>query len=136
VTEAVIVLEEKNGLAGEGFRDGVPGHCVREVDIEICDDRLALPLHVRRRWKVSLLDILQLLDQGLLRRTTGTGVPLDRPLIDHDPKSEAGMSLCLGHHQPGRLVNAVVRPIPINNDALNAAADHVADLTMHLRGIV
>lgn len=67
VTESVIVLEEKHGLAGEGPRDGVPIHAVREVNVEIRDHRLALPFHVSGRRKIGLLDVLQLLNQSLLR---------------------------------------------------------------------
>lgn len=136
MTESVVVLKDKNWLAGEGSRDGIPVHGVREVDIEICDDWLALPRHVSGRREIGLLDVLQLLNQSLLRRTTGARIPLNRPLVDHDRESESGMRFRLGHYQLGRLVNTVVGPIPINDDALNAAADHVGNLPMHLRRVV
>ena len=136
MTETVVVLEEKDGLAGEGSRDGIPVHGVREVDVEIRNDRFALPSHVSVRRKIGLLDVLQLLNQSLLRRTTGARIPLNRPLVDHDCEGESGMSLRLGHHQLGRMVNTVVGSIPINDDALNTAADHVGNLPMHLGGIV
>ena len=40
-----------------------------------------------------------------------------------------------GHYQLGGLISAVVGPVPVDYDAIDAAADHVRDLAMNLRGI-
>lgn len=79
-----------------------------------------------------MFDILQLADQGLLRRTTRTRIPLDGALIDHDGEGEAGMRLRLSHDELGGLVDAVVRAVPVDHDAVDAPADHVRNLTMNL----
>lgn len=79
-----------------------------------------------------MLHVLQLGDQSLLRRTTRAGIPFNRPLIDHDRKCKSRMSFCLCHHEFGCLIDAIVRAVPIDNYAINAAADHVGDLAMDL----
>lgn len=78
---------------------------------------------------------MQLIDQRLLGRAAGTGIPLDRALIDHDREREAGMALGLRHYKLCRLIDAVVRTVPVENDAVDAPADHVRDLLVHLSGI-
>jgi hypothetical protein len=45
------------------------------------------------------------------------------------------MLFCFGHDQLGGLINAVVRPVPVDYDAIDPATDHVCDLAMHLRRI-
>ena len=79
-----------------------------------------------------MLDVLQLADQSLLRGTAGAGIPLNRPLIDHDGEGESWMRFCLCHHQFRALVDAVIRSIPVDDHAFNPPADHVADLAMDL----
>ena len=71
----------------------VPVNRIRKIDIEVCNDRMALIGQVGWRRKIILFDVLQLTDQSLLRRASGTRVPFDGPLIDHDCKGEAGMLL-------------------------------------------
>jgi hypothetical protein len=60
---------------------------------------------------------------------------LDGALIDHNRESETGMSLGFRHYELRRLVDAVVRTVPIDDDAIDAAADHIGDLAMDLGGI-
>ena len=40
-----------------------------------------------------------------------------------------------GHNQLRGLVNASVRTIPINDDTVDTAADHVCNLTVNLGGV-
>ena len=117
-----------------GARGG-PIDGVGEIDVEIGNDGLSLLSQVCRGRKVGLLDILQLTDQRLLRRAAGTGVPLDCALVDHDGESEAGMSFGLGHYEFCGLIDAVVRTVPIDDDAIDSAANHVRDLIVNLRRV-
>jgi hypothetical protein len=71
----------------------------------------------------------------LLRRATGAGIPLDGSLINHDGEGKAGVRFGLLHHQLRCLVDVVAGAIPIDNDAINAAADHIVDLTRDLIGV-
>ena len=42
-----------------------------------------------------------------------------------------------GHHSKrGCIREGVPRPVPVNDDAINSATDHVPDLTMNLRWIL
>ena len=45
------------------------------------------------------------------------------------------MTLRFCHHKFGGVVFAVVRTVPVNDHAVDAAADHVGDLLMNLPGI-
>jgi hypothetical protein len=45
------------------------------------------------------------------------------------------MSFRLCHHEFGCLIDGIVWAVPIDNHAINAAADHVGDLVMDLVGI-
>lgn len=132
VCEPAIVLEQKGRLGRQRSAQLVPVDGIREINIEICDDWPSSQGHVSPRRKVCLLYVLQLADESLLRRTTGTGIPFDRSLVDHDRKRKARVTFRLCHHQFRRLVNAVVRAVPVHNHAINSAADHVRDLTMDL----
>jgi len=78
---------------------------------------------------------LQLADQRLLRRAARAGIPLDCALVDHDGEGESGMILRFCHHKFGGVVFAVVRTVPVNDHAVDTAADHVGDLLMNLSGI-
>ena len=82
-----------------------------------------------------MLDVLQFAHQGLLRRTTRARVPLDRSLIDHDRESKTWMVLRLGHNQLRRLVDGIVRTIPIDDHSIDAPADHIINLTLDLRHV-
>lgn len=42
------------------------------------------------------------------------------------------MLLHFSHHELGGLVNGVARPVPVNNHAIDTAADHVYDLFVNL----
>jgi hypothetical protein len=132
VGESIVVLEKKSRLRRQRLRHFLPIDRIRLIDIEIRDDRLPLQSHIRLGREICLLDVLQLADQGLLRRTSGARIPLDRALVDHDRERKARVSLGLCHHQLRRLIDAVVRAVPVNDDAINSAADHVCDLTMNL----
>ena len=83
-----------------------------------------------------MLDILEFLDELLLGCTAGAGSLRDRALIDHDRKSKAGMLFRLSHHQLRGLVNGIARTVPVDDHAINAPADHVCDLAVHLGRVV
>lgn len=76
-----------------------------------------------------------MIDQGRLRRAPWTGIPLDGSLIDHDGEGKSRVCFSFGHHQLGGLVDAIVRTIPVDDHSVDAAADHVRDLTVNLAGI-
>ena len=105
MAEAAVVLKDKSRLCIHAGSGGIPINRVRIIDREIRDHRLPAYLHVSRGREVSVLDILQVAFQRMLRRTTRAGIPLDRSLIDHDRKSKARMGLRLCHHQLRRLVH-------------------------------
>ena len=130
--ESVIILVEESWLGRQRSAHLIPVDRIGQVDVEIRDYRFPGQLHVRRRGKVSLFHVLQLACESLLRRTTRTGIPLDRTLIDHDRECEAWMSFGFRHHQLCRLVDAVVRAVPVDDHAINPTADHVRDLPMDL----
>ncbi len=130
--EAVIVLKQKSRLRREGSAHIIPVDRVGKINIEISDNRSSSQGHVSRRRKVGLFHILQLVDKRLLRRTTGTGIPFDRTLVDHDCECKARMSFGLSHHQFRGLVDTIVRAIPVDNHSVNSAADHICDLPMDL----
>ncbi len=88
--------------------------------------------HVGGRGKVLLLDILQLVDQRLLRVAARTGIPLNRALVDHDREAKAGVGFGFGHDHLCCLVLEGIRTVPIDDHAINAAADHVGNLTVDL----
>ena len=68
----------------------------------------------------------------MFSRTTGAGVPLNRSLIDHDGESKTGMAFRRRHHQLRRLVDGIALAVPVNDCAIDAAAGHVVNLTLHL----
>jgi hypothetical protein len=135
MVEAAVVLKDEIRLSTHAGSGGVPINRVRLIDSEICDHRLPIYLHVSRGRQVSVLNILQIAYQRLLRRTTRAGIPLDRSLIDHDRKSKTRMALRLRHHHLRRLVHRIPRPIPINDYSIDAAADHIINLALHLRRV-
>lgn len=67
VSEAVVVLKDELGLCRESRARCVPVDRVGKIDVEVGDDGTSIPLHVRGRWKVGLLDVLQIGHQCLLR---------------------------------------------------------------------
>jgi len=46
------------------------------------------------------------------------------------------MLFSFSHDEFGSAINAVVRAVPIDDDAIDAAADHVIDLTVDLGGVI
>ena len=46
------------------------------------------------------------------------------------------MSFCLGHYQLGRIIDAVVGAVPVNDHAVDSPADHVRDLIVDLPGVI
>src|ERR1700722_4684810 len=82
--------------------------------------------------KESLFQILHLGGQRLLRSTPRAGIPQDRPVIDHDRESKAGMSLGLRHKQFRSLIDGVVGTVPGNDHTVDSAADHVLHLALNL----
>lgn len=134
--EAVVVLKQVSRLRRKGGRSRVPIHRVGEIDIEVGNDWFPLHGHVSRRREVVLLDVLQIRHQRLLRRTSRARIPFDRALIDHDCEGEPGMSFRLGHHQLRGVINAVVCPIPVNDHAIDASADHVCNLVVDLPCVI
>ena len=132
VRKSVIVLKEKRRLGRERSTHTIPVDRIGKVNVEVRDHRFPGQSHVSRRGKVRLFHVLQLLHESLLRRTTRTRIPLDRALIDHDRKREARMSFRLRHDELRRLIDAVVRAIPVDDHPINSTADHVGDLAMNL----
>lgn len=130
--EAVVVLEQKGRPRRQGRAYIVPVDRIGEINIEVCDHWPSRQGHVSLRGEVGLLHVLQLADENLLRRTTGTGIPFNRTLVDHDRKGKARVSFRLCHHQFRGLVDAVVRSVPVDNHPVNSAADHIFDLPMDL----
>ena len=91
--------------------------------------------HVGGRGKVLLLDILQLAEQRLLRAAARAGIPLNRALVDHDGEGKARVGFGFRHDHLCGLVLEAIRTVPIDDHAINAAADHVGNLTVDLRRI-
>ena len=136
VGESVIVLKNKCGMRAQRSIGRIPvDRRIGKIDVEVRNHRLSLDRHVSRRSKVSLFDVLQIADQGLLRRASRTGIPLDRTLIDHDRECKSGMALRLRHHQLCRLIDGIVLSVPIDNHSIDSAAHHVVNLTFHLRRV-
>ncbi len=135
MSEAIVILKPECGLGGQGSVRGIPIDGIRQIDIEVCHHRLALNRHIGRGWEVRLLQILQLIDQRGLRRTSGTRVPLNCSLIDHDGECETRVGFSFSHHEFRRVVDAVVWAIPVDDDSVDSSTNHVIDLTVNLRRI-
>ena len=135
MAEPIVILKKKDRLRRKSAGDSVPINGIGKVNVEIRDHRFSLMRQVRRRREVGLLDILQLADQSLLRRTARAGIPLDRALVDHEGEGEAGMFFGFRHDELCGLIDAVVRAIPIDDHAIDSAADHVCNLPLDLRWV-
>lgn len=46
------------------------------------------------------------------------------------------MGFGLGHDQLGCVIDVVVRPVPIDDHSIDAAAHHIANLAVNLRRII
>lgn len=136
VSESIIVLEKESRMRTQSRIGRIPVHRKRKIDVEICHHRLAAYCHVGGGGEVRLFQILQLTDECLLRRAAGARIPLERALVNHDCERETGMLFSLCHHQLGGLIDGIAGPVPVDDDAVNSAADHVLDLIVNLRGIV
>jgi hypothetical protein len=132
VAESTIVLKHEEWMRIQCSIGGIPVDGVSQINVEIRDDGLSLASQIRWRWNVGALDVLQLADQGLLRRASGTGVPFDGTLIDHDCESEPWMVFGLGHDQFCGRINRIVGAVPVDDDTIDTAADHVSNLAFHL----
>ena len=130
--EAAAVLEDKNRLARHGVFGRLPINRIGTVHIEIADDRPSILPHVRWRIEVIALDILELLNQSLLRRTSAARTRLDCTLINNDRDAETGMALGLFYDKLRGLVTGGVGAVPVNHDAVNAAAGHILNLAFDL----
>jgi hypothetical protein len=135
VVEPAAVLKNVEGVGTQPGSRRVPVHGVRKVHIEICNNRLAINSHVSGRDEIVALGVLEVVDQGLLRIAAWARIPLDGSLVDHDGEGEAGMIFRFGFDQLRGLIDGIVRPVPVYDQAINAPADHVLDLPFHLRRI-
>jgi len=134
--ESACMLEDKIWIRAGGRLHCVPVDGVVQVDIEIRDHRPTTDSHVRGRRDVGLLDVLYLLDQGLLRSASLAGAQLQCAFIHHDGKGEAGMLFGFRHHQLRSQVRIVRGAVPVDDDAIDPAADHVRNLPVNLCRVV
>ena len=136
VGKAAIIFEQEKRMRAQRRVYRTPVDCVYQIDVEVRDHRLPVTGEIGRRGKVSLLHVLHLRDQGLLRRASRTRVRLNRALIDHHGKREAGMLFGLRHDQLSGVVDGIIRPVPVDDHPIDAAADHVRNLVVDLNRIV
>ena len=136
MSESVVILEDKCRMCTQRRRRRCPvDRRIGKVHVEICNHRLTLYGHVGCRRKICVLHVLQFAHQLLLRRTTRAVRPRNRSRIDHDREGESRMRFRLRHHQLRCLVGTIVRPIPIDDHPVNAAADQVINLILDLRRV-
>jgi len=135
MAESSIVLKQKKRMSTQGGVHRVPVNRIGKIDVEIRDDRLSLNRHVCRRRKVSAFDVLQLIDQSLLRRATGARIPFNGALVDHQSECKTRVSLGFGHDGLRCLINRVVGTVPVDDYAIDPAADHIVDLVLDLPGV-
>jgi hypothetical protein len=136
VRETLGMLENVGHISPDCSINRIPIYGEVQIEIEVRDYRLSVDLHVSRRRKVSLLYVLDLTNECLLRSASGTGIPIDGALIHHDGKGKSGMCFHFRHHQLGNIILKVTGAVPVHDHAINAAADHVLNLSAHLRGIL
>jgi hypothetical protein len=70
MAESIVVLKEKQRMSAERSIRRIPIDCIGKIDVEICYDWLTFDRHIGRRGKICALNILQVGDQSLLRRTS------------------------------------------------------------------
>ena len=137
VRETTTVLKNEGWMSTGGCVDRVPVDGVMQVDIKVGDHRAPIDSHICGRRNKSLLHVLDLFNQRLLRRTASAGAQLYRAFIHHGGESEARMLFGLRHYrQRGFIAEGISKSVPIDDHTINAAADHVRDLTMDLRWIL
>src|ERR1051325_6106945 len=115
------VLKNESWIGGHCCPCRFPVNLIIVVNIEVGNNRPSLNAHVGRRIKVGLLDILQMLREGLLRSATGAGMFFDRSCIHHDGKSKARVGFSLFHYLKRSEITRRSLPIPVNDDAINTA---------------
>lgn len=131
--ETVVVLKNQCRLDAHVRQRCAPtNRGIIQVHVELRQHGLTLKGHVGRRREVSFFDVLQIVHQSLLRRAARAGIPFDGPLIDHDRESEARMSFSLCHDLERGLIDGITRTVPIEDHAIDSAADHVINLVFHL----
>lgn len=130
--EPAAILEKKQRMRTQRAVHRGPVDGVVVVDIKIRNHRNPIFRHVRRRCEISLLHILQFVDQGLLRGASAAGVFRNRPFVHGDRKSKSGMAFRGRHYELRCLIFGIVRSVPVDDHAINAAADHVVDLAVDL----
>jgi hypothetical protein len=137
MSETAAVLENEIGIcAGRRFY-GVPVNGVVQINVKICDYRAAIDSHICRRRRERLFNVLHLFDERLLRRAARAGTQLYRSFIHHDGEGEARMLFDFRHYrQRGFVGECISESIPVDDHTINAAADHVRDLTVNLRWIL
>ena len=79
-----------------------------------------------------MFDVVQVVEKRLFVIATGAAAELQRALVDHDGEGEAGMLLDLLHDFERSDVGRVAGAVPVNDEAVDAAADHVLDLFVDL----
>lgn len=135
IGEAGIVLEQNIRRGRQRLVECIPIDGVVGLDPERRHHGRTVESQVGGRGKILLLQVLHLLGERLLRRATGTGVPGNRAVIDHHGKGKAGVRLGFIHDHFRGLVDGITRAVPVQNDAVNSAADHVLNLFLDLDGI-
>lgn len=134
-TAAVLKNEVRVSAGGRFHR--IPVDCVVQVDVKIRDHRLAIDSHICGRRYKGLFYILHLFDERLLRSTALTRTQHYGAFVHHDGKSEARMLFDFRHYRQSSLIaERVPKSVPVDNHALNTAADHVRNLTVNLRRIL
>ena len=137
VRETTTVLKNEVRVSAGGRFHRIPVDGVMQVDVKIGDHGPSVDPHVCGRRYKGLFYVLHLFDERLLRRTALTRTQLDGAFIHHDGKSEAGMLFDFCHYRQRSLIGErVPKSIPVDDHALNTAADHVGNLTVNLRRIL
>src|ERR1700733_4774640 len=75
VGESVSVLEDKCGVRRQRILHRAPIDLIEKIDVEVCDHGPTLNPQIRGRREIGLFDILQLVDESLLRAAVVAGIP-------------------------------------------------------------
>src|SRR6202162_4916122 len=73
VRESVRVLEYERGVRRQRILHLTPIDLIEKIDVEVCDHGPTLNPQIRRRREIGLFDILQLVDESLLRAAVVAG---------------------------------------------------------------
>lgn len=74
-----------------------------------------------------------MIHQRLLRGAACAGMARDRAFIHHNGEGKSRMNFRLFHQREGGVIAGRALPIPIDDDAIDPAADHVLHLPCNLR---